>query len=72
MAADHPLLRCAAERRPLPDGFPPAEKYSLIQSYTSQDPAAYNGYLLAFAKNDELGLSGRKTSLSNVTFAKIV
>lgn len=54
MAADHPLLRCAAERRPLPDGFPPAEKYSLIQSYTSQDPAAYNGYLLAFAKNDEL------------------
>ena len=42
------------ERRPLPDGFPPAEKYSLIQSYTSQDPAAYNGYLLAFAKNDEL------------------
>ena len=50
MAADHPLLRCAAERRPLPDGFPPAEKYSLIQSYTS----AYNGYLLAFAKNDEL------------------
>jgi len=26
----------------------------LIQSYTSQDPAAYNGYLLAFAKNDEL------------------
>ena len=54
MAADHPLLRCAAERRPLPDGFPPAEKYSLIQSYTSQDLAAYNGYLLAFAKNDEL------------------
>lgn len=54
MAAEHPLLQCTVEHRPLPDGFSSAEKYSLIQRYASQDPAAYNGYLLAFAKNDEL------------------
>ncbi len=54
MAAGHPLLQCAAERRPLPDGFSSAEKCELLQRYVSQVPAAYNGYLLAFAKNDEL------------------
>lgn len=29
MAADHPLLRCAAERRPLPDGFSTRGKIQL-------------------------------------------
>lgn len=54
LEAGHPLLQCAVEHRPLPEGFSPADKYNLIQRYSSQEPAAYDGYLLAFAKHDEL------------------
>jgi LmbE family N-acetylglucosaminyl deacetylase len=42
------------ERRPLPAGFSPADKRALIGRYVSQRPEAYGGYLLAFAKEDEL------------------
>ncbi len=42
------------ERRRLPAGFSAEDKRRLIERYVSQDPAAYGGYLLAFAKEDEL------------------
>ena len=42
------------ERRRLPRGFSAGDKAALIKRYVSQDPAAYGGYLLAFAKEDEL------------------
>lgn len=42
------------ELRRLPPGFSPEDKRRLIERYVSQDPAAYSGYLLAFAKEDEL------------------
>lgn len=42
------------EHRPLPKDFPPEEKRRLISLYVSQKPEAYNDYLLAFAKREEL------------------
>ena len=42
------------ERRPLPRGFSAGDKAALINLYASQSPAAYGGYLLSFAKEDEL------------------
>lgn len=42
------------ERRRLPSGFSAKDKKELIERYISQNPAAYEGYLLAFAKEDEL------------------
>ena len=43
----------ARERRMQPAGSA-AEKRELINSYASQDPGAYENYLLAFAKNEEI------------------
>lgn len=42
------------EIRPLPTGFSAEHKYKLLQQYASQHPEAYNGFLLAFAKNEEI------------------
>lgn len=46
------------EHRPLPSRFSPAEKRALLLRYASQKPEAYEGFLLAFARNEEL-LLGR-------------
>ena len=43
-----------AEHRPLPPGFSPGDKRDLIAQYVSQDPPSLDGYLLAFAKEEEL------------------
>ena len=51
---DSPLRQSQAERRPLPAGFSAGDKRDLIERYVSQTPAAYEGYLLAFAKEEEL------------------
>ena len=49
-----PLGLCRAEHRPLPEGFTSVDKQALICRYPSQSPEAYQGYLMAFAKRDEL------------------
>lgn len=43
-----------SEVRPLPAGFTARDKYELLSLYKSQHPLAYDGFLLAFAKADEL------------------
>lgn len=44
----------AREVRPLPDGFTAQDKYNLLFTYASQDPHAYDDYLIGFAKAEEL------------------